>query len=188
MRDKHPYPDFPVEISSEISTGELLRINAQNQAFRRCCTPFGGSFPRQGACPPQRSPPLAADVKMKRRSRPFSAIMAACTNKKENAVADNILKKQIDCIAEDFLGEVYGKLNKPGREALGHLFGAITTGGSTLVSDIARPLRAEIRQGLAEGADERELLLKGAEALGRLTDNTILKRVVQKGLEERDQG
>ena len=51
----------------------------------------------------------------------------------------------------------------------------------------ARRLREEIRQGQADGENERELLLKAAEALGRLTDNTILKRVVQKGLEARDQ-
>ncbi len=51
----------------------------------------------------------------------------------------------------------------------------------------ARRLREEIRQGQADGAGERELLLKAAEALGRLTDNTVLKRVVQKGLEARDQ-
>ena len=36
----------------------------------------------------------------------------------------------------------------------------------------ARRLREEIRQGQEKGAPERELLLKGAEALGRLTDNT----------------
>ena len=51
----------------------------------------------------------------------------------------------------------------------------------------ARRLREEIRQGQADGENERELLLKAAEALGWLTDNTILKRVVQKGLEARDQ-
>ena len=32
----------------------------------------------------------------------------------------------------------------------------------------------------------RELLLKAAEALGRLTDNTILQRIVRKALEARD--
>ena len=71
-------------------------------------------------------------------------------------MADNILKKQIDCIAEDFLGEVYGTPNKPMREALGHLFGAITTGGSTLVSDIARPLRKDSSD--AEAKRARELV------------------------------
>lgn len=50
----------------------------------------------------------------------------------------------------------------------------------------ARRLREEICQGQEKGAPERELLLKGAEALGRLTDNTILRRIVQKGLEARD--
>ena len=50
----------------------------------------------------------------------------------------------------------------------------------------ARRLREEIRQGREKGEPDRELLLKGAEALGRLTDNTILRRIVQKGLEARD--
>ena len=42
------------------------------------------------------------------------------------------------------------------REALGHLFGAITTGGSTLVSDIARPLRKDSSD--AEAKRVRELV------------------------------
>ena len=69
-------------------------------------------------------------------------------------MADNILKNQLDCIAEHFLGEVYGKRNKPERDALGHLFGTITTGGSTLVSDIARPLRADSSEAEAKRAQE----------------------------------
>ena len=36
---------------------------------------------------------------------------------------DNILKKQLDCIGEDFLGRIFGDLGKPEREALKHLFG-----------------------------------------------------------------
>ena len=102
--------------------------------------------------------------------------MAACTNKKENAVADNILKKQIDCIAEDFLGEVYGKLNKPGREALGHLFGAITTGGSTLVSDIARPLRADSSEAEAKRAQQLVSGWLGRWDFASPTNPWLLKR------------
>jgi len=54
------------------------------------------------------------------------------------------------------------------------------------MSEAAR-LREEIRQGSENGsASERELLLKAAEALGRLTDNTVLKPIVEKALEARD--
>ena len=54
------------------------------------------------------------------------------------------------------------------------------------MSEAAR-LQEEIRQGAEDGsASERELLLKASEALGRLTDNTILKRIVEKALEARD--
>jgi hypothetical protein len=51
----------------------------------------------------------------------------------------------------------------------------------------AARLRDEIRQATESGeGNERETLLKATEALGRLTDNTILKRIVRKALEERD--
>ena len=53
--------------------------------------------------------------------------------------------------------------------------------------ETAARLRDEVLQERAEGSvPERELLLKAVDALGRLTDNTILLRVVQKGLESRD--
>ncbi len=52
----------------------------------------------------------------------------------------------------------------------------------------AERLRAEIREGLEQGAPERELLLKAAEAIGRLTDNTILRSLIQKALEAREAG
>ena len=53
--------------------------------------------------------------------------------------------------------------------------------------ETAARLRNEVLQERAEGSvPERELLLKAVDALGRLTDNTILLRVVQKGLESRD--
>ena len=58
-------------------------------------------------------------------------------------MADNILKKQLDCIGEDFLRGIFTGLAKPAWGALTHLFGRVTTGKSTLVADIARPLRAD---------------------------------------------
>ncbi|MBQ9251363.1 MAG: hypothetical protein IJ188_06110 [Clostridia bacterium] len=52
----------------------------------------------------------------------------------------------------------------------------------------ATELRAEIDAALAAGTGEdRDLVLKAAEALGRLTDNTILERLVRQALEARDQ-
>ena len=51
----------------------------------------------------------------------------------------------------------------------------------------ARKLKSAIEEGRQDGtATERELLLMASEALGRLTDNTILKRIVEKGLEARE--
>ena len=58
-------------------------------------------------------------------------------------MADNILKKQLDCISEDFLMGIYADATRPMWGALTHLFGRVTTGKSTLVTDIARPLRAD---------------------------------------------
>ena len=52
--------------------------------------------------------------------------------------------------------------------------------------EAARRLQEEIRQARETGtASDRELVLKAAEALGRLTDNTILLPVVRKALEAR---
>ena len=52
--------------------------------------------------------------------------------------------------------------------------------------EAARRLQEEIRQDRETGtASDRELVLKAAEALGRLTDNTILLPVVRKALEAR---
>ena len=51
----------------------------------------------------------------------------------------------------------------------------------------AARLREEVRQGKETGQEsDRELLLKATEALGRLTDNTILLKVVQRALEARE--
>ncbi len=48
-------------------------------------------------------------------------------------------------------------------------------------------LRESIRKGMESGnVPERELVIQASDALGRLTDNTILKKVVQKALEARD--
>ena len=52
--------------------------------------------------------------------------------------------------------------------------------------EAARRLQEEIRQNRETGtASDRELVLKAAEALGRLTDNTVLLPVVRKALEAR---
>lgn len=52
--------------------------------------------------------------------------------------------------------------------------------------EAARRLQEEIRQSRETGtASDRELVLKAAEALGRLTDNTVLLPVVRKALEAR---
>lgn len=54
------------------------------------------------------------------------------------------------------------------------------------MSEAAR-LKDEIENEKREGTGtDRELLLKTVEALGRLTDNTILKRIVEKSLRERE--
>ena len=51
----------------------------------------------------------------------------------------------------------------------------------------AKSLRQEICQGQADGSlSEREMLFLAAEALGRLTDNTILARIVRGAVEARD--
>lgn len=51
----------------------------------------------------------------------------------------------------------------------------------------AARLREEIRQGQESGAlTERELLIKAADALGRLTDNSVLRPAIEKSLAERD--
>ena len=70
-------------------------------------------------------------------------------------MADNILKKQLDCISEDFLRGVFGRVGKPMWRALTHMFGAVTTGKSTLVTDIARTLRADSSRSEAKRAEEK---------------------------------
>ena len=50
----------------------------------------------------------------------------------------------------------------------------------------ARRLREEIRLGTESGENDRELLLRAVEALGFLTDNTILARIVRRSLEGRE--
>lgn len=70
-------------------------------------------------------------------------------------MADNILKKQLECINEDFLKGVFGQVGKPMWRALTHMFGAVTTGRSTLVSDIARTLRVDNSRAEAKRAEEK---------------------------------
>jgi len=51
----------------------------------------------------------------------------------------------------------------------------------------AARLREEIRQDReTPGTDDRQILLRYAEMLGRLTDNTILADVIRRALEARD--
>lgn len=51
----------------------------------------------------------------------------------------------------------------------------------------AERLRDEVDRAMeAGGADERELLLKATQALGYLTDNSVVYKVVRKALEGRD--
>ena len=70
-------------------------------------------------------------------------------------MADNILKKQLDCISEDFLKGIFTGLAKPAWGALTHIFGRVTTGKGTLVADIARPLRADSSRAGAKRAEEK---------------------------------
>ena len=70
-------------------------------------------------------------------------------------MADNILKKQLGCISEDFLRGVFGRVGKPMWRAQAHMFGAVTTGKSTLVTDIARTLRADSSRAEAKRAEEK---------------------------------
>ena len=70
-------------------------------------------------------------------------------------MADNILKKQLDCISEDFLRGVYAGATKPMWGALVHLFGRVVTGKSTLVTDMARSLRADSSRAEAKRAEEK---------------------------------
>ena len=58
-------------------------------------------------------------------------------------MTDNILKKQILCTCGEYLAEVYGARTKPFRDAVLHVFDAIVTGSSTLVSDLSRTLRRD---------------------------------------------
>ena len=53
--------------------------------------------------------------------------------------------------------------------------------------DAALRLREEIREGRESGDPTRAQLLRSAEIIGRLTDNTILLPIVRRALETRDQ-
>ena len=70
-------------------------------------------------------------------------------------MTDNILKKQLDCISEDFLRGIYADATRPMWGALTHLFGRVTTGKSTLVTDMARSLRADSSRAEAKRAEEK---------------------------------
>ena len=91
-------------------------------------------------------------------------------------MADNILKKQIDCISEDFLRGIYVEATKPMWGALTHLFGRVTTGKSTLVTDIARPLRADSSRAEAKRAEEKVSGWLGRWDLSSPVNPWLLKR------------
>ena len=106
----------------------------------------------------------------------FCYSSSADQNRKENAVADNILKKQLDCISEDFLRGVYAEATKPMRGALRHLFGKVTTGKSTLVRDIARSLRADSSRAEAKRAEEKVSGWLGRWDFSKPVNPWLLKR------------
>ena len=58
-------------------------------------------------------------------------------------MADNILKRHVDCTCADFLAEVYGELAKPRGRALLALFSSAIGRGSAIVKDISAPLRRD---------------------------------------------
>ena len=99
-------------------------------------------------------------------------------NVKGNAVAHNILKKQIDCISEDFLKGIYKSLSKPKWRALSHLFGRVATSGSTLVTDLARPLRADSSRAEAKRAEEKVSGWLGRWDFAEALNGWLLKRVI----------
>ena len=57
--------------------------------------------------------------------------------------------------ASDFLRGIYAEATKPMWGALTHMFGKMTTGKSTLVTDIARPLRADSSRAEEMRAEEK---------------------------------
>ncbi len=67
----------------------------------------------------------------------------------------NLLKKQLDCICKEYLAGIFPVLGKCARGALETLFGGIATGKSTLVTDLARPLRRDASAAEAKRANER---------------------------------
>lgn len=91
-------------------------------------------------------------------------------------MADNILKKQIDCISKDFLRDVYVEATKPMWGALTHLFGRVLTGKSTLVTDIARSLRADSSRAEAKRAEEKVSGWLGRWDFSSPVNSWLLKR------------
>jgi len=57
-------------------------------------------------------------------------------------LANNILKKDVDCTCADFLAEVYVELSKPCGKALQALFTSAIGRGSAIVKEMSMPLRA----------------------------------------------
>ncbi len=76
-------------------------------------------------------------------------------------MTDNILKNQILCTCGEYLAEVYGARTKPFRDAVLHVFDAIVTGSTTLVSDLSRTLRRDASP--AEAKRTQELVSRWLE-------------------------
>ena len=72
-----------------------------------------------------------------------------------------LVEKQILCTCGEYLDEVYGTRTKPFRDAVLHVFDAIVTGSSTLVSDLSRTLRRDAS--LAEAKRTQELVSEWLE-------------------------
>ncbi len=67
----------------------------------------------------------------------------------------NLLKTQLDCICKEYLAGIFPALGKCARGALETLFGGIVREKSTLVTDLARPLRRDSSAAEAKRANER---------------------------------
>ena len=71
------------------------------------------------------------------------------------AAKTNLLKRQMDCICKEYLAGIFPAVGKCARGALETLFGGIVAGKSTLVTDLARPLRRDSSAKEAKRANER---------------------------------
>jgi len=71
------------------------------------------------------------------------------------AAKTNLLKTQMDCICKEYLAGIFPELGKCARGVLETLFGGIVAEKSTLVTDLARPLRRDSSAAESKRANER---------------------------------